>query len=172
MEGYHLSVAHAKTLHPVTPTRLCRKMDAPFGMTAYRSGYDPTWPERGPYHADLSAEERRSSVLFSVFPNLLVALIPNVTLYMIVNPHDVGTVDVKWGLAGTIADPKHLRYCRRRDLVIARDHRHADAATVALVDGVDRLLARRVHQANEAEQDERPRKVFRPKTARCEAGIR
>jgi choline monooxygenase len=119
MEGYHLSVAHAKTLHPVTPTKLCTKMDAPIGMTAYRSGYDPTWPERGPYPADLTAEERRSSVLFSVFPNLLVALIPNVTLYMIVNPHDVSTVDVKWGLSGTVADPQHPDVIAYRDLCFA-----------------------------------------------------
>jgi choline monooxygenase len=119
MEGYHLSVAHAKTLHPVTPTRLCTKMDAPFGMTAYRSGYDPTRPERGPFHPELTTEERRSSVLFSVFPNLMVALIPNVTLYMIVNPHDTGTVDVKWGLAGTVADPQHPDVIAYRDLCFA-----------------------------------------------------
>lgn len=119
MEGYHLSVAHAKTLHPITPTALCRKMPAPDGMTAYTSGYDPKVPERGPYHEDLTAEERRYSVLFSVFPNLTVSIVPNVTLYLLVRPIDADTVGVKWGLAGNIADPEHPDVIRYRDLCFA-----------------------------------------------------
>ena len=119
MEGYHLSAAHAKTLHPITPTALCRKMPAPEGMTAYTSGYDPKVPERGPYHDDLSAAERRYSVLFSVFPNVTVSIVPNVTLYLIVRPIDADTVGVKWGLAGNIDDPNHPDVIRYRDLCFA-----------------------------------------------------
>jgi choline monooxygenase len=119
MEGYHLSAAHLKTLHPITPTSLCRKIPAPFGMTAYASGYHPNVPERGPYPADLTAEERRASVLFSVFPNLVVAIVPNVTLYMVVNPVDADRVSLRWGLAGTIADPQHPEVTAYRDLCFA-----------------------------------------------------
>lgn len=119
MEGYHLSFAHLKTLHPITPTSLCKKVETPFGMTAYTSGYDPKWPERGPYHEDLTAEERRYSVLFSVFPNLTLSIVPNVTLYLLVRPIDADTVGVKWGLAGNIDDPNHPDVIRYRDLCFA-----------------------------------------------------
>lgn len=119
MEGYHLSVAHAKTLHPITPTALCKKMPAPEGMTAYTSGYDPKVPERGPYHEDLTAAERRYSVLFSVFPNVTISIVPNVTLYLMVRPIDADTVGVKWGLAGNIDDPNHPDVIRYRDLCFA-----------------------------------------------------
>jgi phenylpropionate dioxygenase-like ring-hydroxylating dioxygenase large terminal subunit len=119
MEGYHLSFAHLKTLHPITPTALCRKIPTPFGMTAYTSGYAPEVPERGPYHPDLTAEERRYSVLFSVFPNLTLSIVPNVTLYLMVRPIDADTVGVRWGLAGTIDDPEHPDVIRYRDLCLA-----------------------------------------------------
>jgi phenylpropionate dioxygenase-like ring-hydroxylating dioxygenase large terminal subunit len=119
MEGYHLSAAHLKTLHPMTPTSLCRKIPAPFGMTAYTSGYAPSVPERGPYHPDLTAEERRYSVLFSVFPNLTLSIVPNVTLYLLVRPVDADSVAVRWGLAGTIDDPEHPDVIRYRDLCFA-----------------------------------------------------
>ncbi len=119
MEGYHLSVAHAKTLHPITPTALCKKIPAPEGMTAYTSGYDPKVPERGPYHSDLTPEEQRTSVLFSVFPNLVLSITPNTTLYMVVKPIEADTVDVKWGLAGNVADPDHPEVIAFRDLCLA-----------------------------------------------------
>ncbi len=119
MEGYHLSAAHLKTLHPITPTALCRKIPAPPGMTAYTSGYDPKVPERGPFHPDLTAEERRYSVLFGVFPNLTVSIVPNVTLYLMVRPVDADSVSVKWGLAGTVADPEDPSVLRYRDLCFA-----------------------------------------------------
>lgn len=119
MEGYHLTFAHAKTLHPITPTARCRKMATPEGMTAYTSGFDPSVPDRGPFHEDLTAEERRYSVLFSVFPNLTVAVAPNVTLYLLVRPIDADTVGVKWGFAGSVADPSHPDVIRYRDLCFA-----------------------------------------------------
>ena len=119
MEGYHLSVAHAKTLHPMTPTSLCKKMPAPEGMTAYTSGYHPSFPPRGPFHPDLTAQEQRYSVLFSVFPNCMVSIVPNVTLYLLVRPIDADTVGVKWGIAGNIDDPNHPDVIRYRDLCFA-----------------------------------------------------
>ncbi len=119
MEGYHLSVAHQKTLHPITPTSLCRKISAPFGMTAYASGYSPSVGERGPYHEDLKDSERRTSVLFSVFPNLVVAIVPNVTLYIVMDPVEADRVKLRWGLAGTISDPDHPDVIAYRDLCFA-----------------------------------------------------
>ena len=36
MEGYHLTPVHLKTLHPMTPTRLCKKVDGGAAWTATR----------------------------------------------------------------------------------------------------------------------------------------
>ena len=33
MEGYHLTPVHRKTLHPMTPTRLCKKIPGGSGYT-------------------------------------------------------------------------------------------------------------------------------------------
>jgi phenylpropionate dioxygenase-like ring-hydroxylating dioxygenase large terminal subunit len=119
IEGYHLSVAHRTTLHPVTPTALCRRIACGPGVGAYLAGYDPAVPERGPYHPDLTAEERRASVMFGAFPNLLVGVVPNVTLYMIISPLAADRVSVKWGLAGTVDDPNDPAVVRYRDLCFA-----------------------------------------------------
>jgi hypothetical protein len=61
------------------------------------------------------------------------------------------------GLA--VADAEHLGDRRGGDLVVAGDHRDADAAAVALLDRLDRLLARRVEQADQAEQHQVARQV-------------
>ena len=141
MEGYHLSTAHARTLHPMTPTALCRKIPCQPGVTAYLSGYDPSLPDRGPFPNSLTEEERRNSLMFGVFPNLLVGLVSNVTLYMTVYPLGAGKVAVKWGLAGTVdnaEDPAVLRY---RDLCFA-----FNAEDKAILEAVHKgMQSRRYH---------------------------
>ena len=119
MEGYHLSSAHPQTLHPMTPTALCRKIPCGAGATAYLSGYDPGLPDRGPFPESLTEEERRNSLMFGVFPNLLVGLVSNVTLYMTLYPLDADRVGIKWGLAGTVADRNDAGVVRYRDLCMA-----------------------------------------------------
>jgi phenylpropionate dioxygenase-like ring-hydroxylating dioxygenase large terminal subunit len=105
MEGYHLSVTHRKTLHPITPTALCEKVPGDRFFTAYRSHFDPAWPERGPYHPDLTPAERRYSLLFCVFPSFVVSYAPNFTLYMCLRPASVDDVAIRWGIAGHAAGP-------------------------------------------------------------------
>ena len=70
MEGYHLFATHPKTLQPMTPTQLCRKVPGEERWTAYRSYYDPEFPPRGPFHPDMSKDEQQNTVLFKVFPAL------------------------------------------------------------------------------------------------------
>jgi hypothetical protein len=72
-----------------------------------------------------------------------------------------------------VADAEHAGDGGRRDLVVARDHRDTDAAAMALAHCLDGLLARRVHEAHEAEEHERLRQVLRAEAAaRREAGVR
>ena len=105
MEGYHLSVTHRRTLHPMTPTALCEKVPGGEAFTAYKSHFVPSYPERGPYHPDLTPAERRYSVLFCVFPSFVVAYAPNATLYMCLRPAAVDRVAIRWGIASTVAAP-------------------------------------------------------------------
>ncbi len=104
MEGYHLSPLHANTLHAITPTTLCEKLPNQPGFTGYRSNFHPTCPERGPYHEDLTAQERRSDVFYCVYPSFVVGFCPHFTLYMCLRPLTVDTVGIRWGITGVPND--------------------------------------------------------------------
>ncbi|MFS4583661.1 aromatic ring-hydroxylating oxygenase subunit alpha [Phaeobacter sp. C3_T13_0] len=105
MEGYHLFATHPKTLQPMTPTQLCRKVPGEGRWTAYRSYYDPEFPPRGPFHEDMTEDEQRNSVLFNVFPSFVVAVAANYTLYLCLRPSGVDKVAIRWGVAGFKTDP-------------------------------------------------------------------
>jgi choline monooxygenase len=100
MEGYHLSTLHAKSLHDMTPTALCEKIPTAEAYTAYKSHINPKYPDRGPFHPDLTEAERRYSVLFCVYPALLVGVAPNATVYLCLRPLTAASTAIRWGLAG------------------------------------------------------------------------
>ncbi|MGR3486025.1 MAG: aromatic ring-hydroxylating oxygenase subunit alpha [Paracoccaceae bacterium] len=106
MEGYHLSATHLETLHPITPTKLCRKMVSGAGWTGYHAFYDPAYPPRGPFHPDLTEEERRNSPMYGVFPNLVVGMATNFTLFMCLRPDGPDHVRIRWGVTGLDDDPE------------------------------------------------------------------
>ena len=106
MEGYHLSATHLHTLHPITPTKLCRKMASGEGWTGYHAFYDPDYPPRGPFHPDLTEEERRNSPMFGIYPNLVVGMATNFTLFMCLRPDGPDHVCIRWGVTGLNDDPK------------------------------------------------------------------
>lgn len=105
MEGYHLFATHPKTLQPMTPTQLCRKVPGEDRWTAYRSYYDPDFPPRGPFHEDMTEDEKQNTVLFNIFPSFVVAVAANYTLYLCLRPNGVGKVSIRWGVCGLKADP-------------------------------------------------------------------
>jgi choline monooxygenase len=105
IEGYHLSPTHAKTLHAITPTALCEKLSDGPAFTGYRSNFNPTCPERGPYDEDLTTQERRSDVFYCVYPSFVVGVCPHFTLYMCLRPLTVDTVGIRWGVTGVPNDP-------------------------------------------------------------------
>jgi len=118
MEGYHLSPLHAKTLHPVTPTALCEKLPDGDAFTGYRANFHPQCPERGPYHPDLTLQERRSDVFYCVYPSFVVGFCPDFTLYMCIRPLTPDSVAIRWGVTGIADDPKspevesYLQFCK------------------------------------------------------------
>ena len=105
MEGYHLSATHPTTLHPITPTKLCKKMTSGPDWTGYHAYYDPSFPPRGPFHPDLTEEERNNSPMFGIYPNLLVGMATNFTLFMIVRPAGPDQTRIRWGVTGQEDDP-------------------------------------------------------------------
>ena len=105
MEGYHLSAIHPETLHPVTPTRLCQKMVSGEGWTGYHAYYDPSYPPRGPFHPDLTEDECNNSPMYGVYPNLVVGMATNFTLFMCLRPNGVDKVKIRWGVTGLDDDP-------------------------------------------------------------------
>jgi phenylpropionate dioxygenase-like ring-hydroxylating dioxygenase large terminal subunit len=106
IEGYHLSSTHTRTLHPTTPTRLCKKYPGGAQYTGYRSYYDPSVPDRGPYHQDLTEDEKRNSVMGCIYPTFLFGFATHYTLYMALRPVGADRVALKWGLCGFLEDPE------------------------------------------------------------------
>ena len=107
MEGYHLSATHKRTLHPLTPTKLCEKVPGGEAFTSYKAHYNPSAPTRGPFHSDLSHTEQRTSFLFCIYPSFVASCAPNFTLYLCLRPHTVDRVAIRWGLLGHMDDRTH-----------------------------------------------------------------
>jgi phenylpropionate dioxygenase-like ring-hydroxylating dioxygenase large terminal subunit len=107
MEGYHLSVTHMNSLHKITPTRLCEKFPGGEGYTGYKSHYDPNFPQRTPYHKDVTNVEKRMSMMYCVYPSHVVGLNPSGVIYMCLSPRSAEHVATRWGWASF--DPKPSR---------------------------------------------------------------
>ena len=99
MEGYHLSSVHQKTLHAITPTRLCRHFPPGEGYFGYFSNFPEDLPQRGAYHPDLTAEERQRSVMFAVPPGHVGSVTGHIVTYLYLQPATADTVKVKRGIA-------------------------------------------------------------------------
>jgi phenylpropionate dioxygenase-like ring-hydroxylating dioxygenase large terminal subunit len=118
MEGYHLSATHLTTLHPITPTKLCQKMVSGEGWTGYHACYNPDYPPREPFHPDLTEFERNNSPMYGVFPNLMVGMGTDFTLFMIIRPDGPEKVRIRWGVTGQEDAPdaeatqKYVDLCR------------------------------------------------------------
>ncbi|AXI53357.1 Carnitine monooxygenase oxygenase subunit (plasmid) [Pseudoseohaeicola sp. NH-UV-7] len=105
IEGYHLFATHPKTLEPMTPTQLCRKVPGQEAWTAYRSYYHPDFPPRGPFHVDMTEDEQRNSVMGNIFPCFVFGVAANYTLYLCLRPRGPDKVAIRWGVLGFKTDP-------------------------------------------------------------------
>lgn len=96
MEGYHLTPVHLRTLHPMTPTRLCEKVPGGSAWTGYKSHYDEKFEGRAEAHPDMTAQERRVSMMVWIYPAFVMALGPNSATYMSLQPDGAGRVRIRW----------------------------------------------------------------------------
>ena len=98
MEGYHLSTVHYRTLHPITPTRLCEHFPAGEGYLGYYSGFPADLPQRGRYHPDLTDAERGYSVMFAIMPGLVAGVAGHMATFICLQPESVNMVRGKRGI--------------------------------------------------------------------------
>ena len=99
MEGYRLTPVHLKTLHPMTPTRLCEKIEGGAGWTGYKAHFDDKFEGRSEVHPDMTEEERRMSMMFWIYPSFVAGLGPNSVTYMSLQPEGPDKVRVRWDTA-------------------------------------------------------------------------
>ena len=98
MEGYHLTPVHLNTLHPMTPTSLCDKIDGHPAFTGYKSHYSPSFEGRPPFHPDMTDEQRNMSMMVWVYPGFVAAISPNSAVYMSLTPTAAEEVQTRWGV--------------------------------------------------------------------------
>ncbi len=98
MEGYHLTPVHLKTLHPMTPTNLCQKIEGRPAFTGYKSHYSPGFEGRPPFHPDMSDEQKRMSMMVWIYPGFVAAISPNSAVYMSLTPTAAQEVQTRWGV--------------------------------------------------------------------------
>lgn len=98
MEGYHLTPVHRHTLHPMTPTKLCSKVEGGLGYTAYKSHYNPSYAGRNQSHPDMTEEERKLSMMIWIYPSFVAAISPNSTVYMSITPAGPRSLQTQWGV--------------------------------------------------------------------------
>ncbi|MEM7059242.1 MAG: aromatic ring-hydroxylating dioxygenase subunit alpha [Pseudomonadota bacterium] len=96
MEGYHLTPVHLKTLHPMTPTRLCEKVPGGAGWTVYKAHYDEKFEGRSEVHPDMTEEECRLSMMVWIYPSFVMGLGPNSVTFMSILPDGPDRVNVLW----------------------------------------------------------------------------
>ena len=102
MEGYHLPIAHAKTVGAWFPTKETRFPEARFEAFTYQTFPKTADATYGLAHADndvLEGEWRRTTVMPTVFPSHMYVLAPDHLWYLSLNPRSVGEVEVRFGAA-------------------------------------------------------------------------
>jgi len=96
MEGYHLTPVHRKTLHPMTPTKLCEKIPGNDGYTGYKSHYNNSFKGRTQVHSDMTAEEKSQSMMVWIYPCFVAAISPNSSVYMSITPTGPTQLQTRW----------------------------------------------------------------------------
>jgi phenylpropionate dioxygenase-like ring-hydroxylating dioxygenase large terminal subunit len=103
MEGYHLFVAHAKTIEPAMPTRLANAMHGGPGYGLYEQGRIPGQNyERSSdmpiANISVTEKEQNTAVLFAVYPCHVVSIVAERTFWLSLQPYGTDKVKVFWGV--------------------------------------------------------------------------
>lgn len=101
-EGYHLFVAHAKTIEPAMPTKLANAMHGGEAYSLYEQGRveGVSYERASDMQVDnpmLTDEDRNEAVLSAVFPCHVFSVVAERTFWLSLQPYGVDKVKVFWG---------------------------------------------------------------------------
>lgn len=102
MEGYHLPVAHRKTLgghFPVRETRFADKIHKNFTLQTFAKKQSAWVGNAHPANKKLQGEKRRTSVLVTVYPSHMYSLAPDHLWHLSLQPKGSGQVALRFGAA-------------------------------------------------------------------------
>jgi phenylpropionate dioxygenase-like ring-hydroxylating dioxygenase large terminal subunit len=102
MEGYHLPVAHRRTVGawmPVEDTWFPNERHAGFTCQTFTKGDDATYGRAHPDNKRLEGDQRFTSVMPTVFPSHMYVLAPDHFWYLSLRPKGVGEVRIRFGMA-------------------------------------------------------------------------
>lgn len=102
MEGYHLPVAHKKTVGAWFPVKETRFPEQTFEAFTYQTFAKAETASYGRAHADntsLEGDWRHTSVMPTIFPCHMYVLAPDHLWYLSLRPKGVGEVNVRFGAA-------------------------------------------------------------------------
>ena len=102
LEGYHLSTVHRKTLHPFTPTNLSKRFDGGDGFFGFYSYYPEDAPSRGGAHPDLTADEKRRSLMLGIAPSSVFGISGFKVTYNLIQPISATRLRTKIGMIGIL----------------------------------------------------------------------
>jgi len=100
LEGYHLSTVHRKTLHPYTPTRLSQHFTPGSDHLGFYSWYPEDAPSRGAAHPDLTADEKRRSLMLGIAPSSVFGVSGFKVTYNLIQPLSPTRLRTKIGMIG------------------------------------------------------------------------
>jgi len=115
MEGYHLPVAHRKTVgawFPVDDTGFPEASFDSFTYQTFTKKEDAKYGRAHPANTRLKDQERFTSILPTVFPAHMYVLAPDHLWYLSLRPKSLGEVQVRFGAAlapelmESLSDPK------------------------------------------------------------------
>jgi phenylpropionate dioxygenase-like ring-hydroxylating dioxygenase large terminal subunit len=100
LEGYHLSTVHRKTLHPYTPTQLSKHFGGGDDYFGFYSYYPEEAPSRGGAHPDVTAEEKRRSLMLGIAPGNVFGISGFKVTYNLIQPLSGNRLRTKIGMIG------------------------------------------------------------------------
>jgi len=100
LEGYHLSTVHRKTLHPYTPTSLSRHFAGGSDHFGFYSWYPKDAPSRGESHPDVSADEKRRSLMLGIAPGSVFGISGFKVTYNLIQPVAPTRLRTRIGMLG------------------------------------------------------------------------
>ncbi len=115
MEGYHLPVAHRKTVgawFPAEETEFPKDSDPRFTWQTFTKDENATYGRAHPANERLEGRWRFTSVMPTVFPTHMYVLAPDHLWYLSLRPKSIGQVHVRFGAAlapevmSSLNDPK------------------------------------------------------------------